>query len=75
VEGTRLAWGVGIPADLFDRYMCKNIGIYDEELIAAIRERAPEWPPPNDDVEDLDELTTRGRPRSPVSPSRRSKSR
>jgi hypothetical protein len=41
-EGTWLAWGVGIPADLFDGYWCANIGVHDEELIAAIRERDPE---------------------------------
>jgi hypothetical protein len=55
-KGTWLAWGIGMPADLFDGYMCTNISVYDEALIAAIRERDPEWPPPNDDVEDLDEL-------------------
>jgi len=55
-KGTWLAWGVGIPADLFDGYWCADIGIHDEELIAVIRERDPEWAPPNDDVEDLDEL-------------------
>jgi hypothetical protein len=55
-EGTWLTWGIGIPADLFDGYMCTYIGVYDEGPIAAIRERDPEWPPPNDDVEDLDEL-------------------
>jgi hypothetical protein len=54
--GTWLAWGIGIPADLFDGYAGSVVSIYDEELIAAIRERDPEWPPPNDDVEDLDEL-------------------
>jgi hypothetical protein len=55
-EGTWLAWGIGIPADLFDGYWCANVRVYDEELITAIREHNPEWPPPNDDVEDLDEL-------------------
>jgi hypothetical protein len=54
--GTWLVWGIGIPADLFDGYMCTNIGTDDEELIAAIREHDPEWRPPNDDVENLDEL-------------------
>ena len=55
-EGTWLVWGVGVPAHLFDGNWCTNIGIDDEELIATIRERDPEWPPPNDDVEDLDDL-------------------
>ena len=55
-QGTWLAWGIGIPADLFDGYWCSNVGVYDEDLIAMIRERDPEWPPPNDDVEDLDDL-------------------
>lgn len=55
-QGTWLVWGVGIPASLFDGYMCTNISIYDEDLIARIRERDPGWPPPNDDVEDLDDL-------------------
>jgi hypothetical protein len=36
-EGAWLAWGVGIPADLFDSYWCTNIGIHDEELIALHR--------------------------------------
>jgi hypothetical protein len=56
VQGTWLAWGIGIPADLFDGYMCSHVSVYDEDLIAMIRERDPEWPPPNDDVEDLDDL-------------------
>jgi hypothetical protein len=34
-----LAWGIGIPADLFDGYMCTNVGVYDEKLIDIIRER------------------------------------
>ena len=55
-KGTWLAWGMGGPADLFDGFMCTYVSVYDEELITAIQERDPEWPPPNDDVEDLDEL-------------------
>jgi len=55
-QGIWLAWGVGIPASLFDGYMCSDVSIYDERLIAMIRERDPGWPPPNDDVEDLDDL-------------------
>jgi hypothetical protein len=31
--------GHRIPADLFDGYMCTNVGIYDEKLIDIIRER------------------------------------
>jgi hypothetical protein len=30
--------------------------VYDEDLIAKIHEQDPDWPPPNDDVEDLDDL-------------------
>jgi hypothetical protein len=55
-QGTWLTWGIGIPADLFDGYMCTDISVYDEDLISMIRERDPEWPPPNDDVEDLNDL-------------------
>jgi hypothetical protein len=55
-QDTWLAWGTGIPADLFDGYMCSDVSVYDEHLIAMIRERDPEWPPPNDNVEDLDDL-------------------
>jgi hypothetical protein len=32
------------------------ISVYDEDLISMIREQHPEWPPPNDDVEDLNDL-------------------
>jgi hypothetical protein len=56
LQGTWLAWGIGIPADLFDGYMCSPVSVYDEDLIAMIRERDPAWPLPNDDVEDLDDL-------------------
>ena len=42
--------------DLFDGYLCTNVSIHDEELIAIIRERDPEWTLPNDDVEDLEDL-------------------
>jgi hypothetical protein len=55
-HGTWLAWGIGTPADLFDGYMCTNVSAYDEDLISVIREQDPEWPPPNDDVEDLNDL-------------------
>jgi hypothetical protein len=57
-EGTWLAWGIGFPADLFDGYMCTYVSVYDEEIIAAIRQHDPEWSPPNDDTEDLDELNS-----------------
>jgi hypothetical protein len=55
-QGTWLAWGIGAPADLFDGYMCTYISIYDEDLISMIGEQDPDWPPPNDDVEDLNDL-------------------
>jgi hypothetical protein len=55
-RGTWLAWGLGVPADLFDGYQCSNVSVYDDDLIAMIRAQDPEWPPPNDDVEDLDNL-------------------
>lgn len=28
-QGIWLAWGVGVPADLFDGYWCSNVGAYD----------------------------------------------
>jgi hypothetical protein len=55
-KGTWLAWGAGVPADLFDDYMCTVVSSEDEELIAIIQERDPEWVPPQDDDEDLDEF-------------------
>lgn len=55
-QGAWLVWGIGVPADLFDGYVCSDVGVYDEELITIIGEKDPDWPPPNDDVEDLDEL-------------------
>jgi hypothetical protein len=36
--------------------MCTYITVYDEDLISMIREQDLEWPPPNDDVEDLNDL-------------------
>ena len=55
-QGTWLAWGIGTPADLFDGYVCTYISVYDEDLISTIGEQDPDWPPPNDDVEDLNDL-------------------
>jgi hypothetical protein len=55
-QGTWLAWGVGVPADLSDGYLFTNISVYNEDLIAKIRQQDPEWPPPNDNVEDPDDL-------------------
>jgi hypothetical protein len=55
-QGTWVAWGIGTPADLFDGYMCIYISVDDEDLISVIREQDPEWSPPNDDVEDLNDL-------------------
>jgi hypothetical protein len=57
-QGTWLAWGVDVPASLFDGFWCTDVGVYDVELIAMIREQDPEWPPPNDDVEDLNDLNS-----------------
>lgn len=55
-QGTWLAWGIGVPADLFGGYRFRDVSVYDEDLIAKIHEQDPDWPPPNDDVEDLDDL-------------------
>jgi hypothetical protein len=55
-QGTWLAWGIGTPADLFDGYVCTYISVYDEDLVSTIREQDPDWPPPNDDVENLNDL-------------------
>jgi hypothetical protein len=55
-QGTWLAWGTGTPADLFDGYTCTYISVEDKDLISRIREQDPNWPPPNDDVEDLNDL-------------------
>jgi hypothetical protein len=55
-QGTWLAWGIGPPADLFDGYMCTYISVCDKKRISMIREQDPDWRPPNDDVEDLNDL-------------------
>ena len=45
-----------LPGDLFDGYWCRNVSIDDDDDIAMILKHDPEWPPPNNDVEDLDDL-------------------
>jgi hypothetical protein len=65
-EGAWLAWGISIPADLFDGYWCASIGVHDEELIAAIRERDPEWPRQMMTLKTSTNSMTHGRPKSPV---------
>ena len=54
-QGTWLGWGIGAPADLSDGYMGTYISVYDEDLVSTIQGQDPEWPPPNDDVEDLND--------------------
>lgn len=55
-RSTWLAWGIDVPAALFDGYMCTDVSVHDEKLISMIHQQDPEWPPPNDDVEDLNDL-------------------
>ncbi|ADD40041.1 hypothetical protein [Stackebrandtia nassauensis] len=53
---TWLVWGDTEIEAFLDGYWLTPVGVDDPDLLSMIRDRDPEWEPPNDDVENLDDL-------------------